>query len=98
MPMLELPTLPVPQLRRFLAQIHERVLTPQEFVTKYGVTQQQLADILGVSLSLVKSWFAKEAPRPPEQRYLDRLAEIDALLTIQALIPNHIRQILPNDK
>jgi hypothetical protein len=52
---------------------------------------------LGVSVQLVKTWFARENPREPEQKYLDRLAEIDALLEIKKVIdekiPPHLKDL-----
>ncbi|MEO0684112.1 MAG: XRE family transcriptional regulator, partial [Cyanobacteria bacterium J06649_11] len=57
----------------------------------------QLAELLGVSVQLVKTWFAREKPREPEQKYLDRLAEIDALLEIKKVIdekiPPHLKDL-----
>jgi len=72
-------------------------LHPRDFIKKYQLTQAQLAELLGVSIQLVKSWFAHENPREPEQRYLHRLEEIDALLeirkTIDAKIPPHLHKL-----
>ena len=80
-----------------MRSIPYKALHPRDFVEKYQITQAQLAELLGVSLQLVKTWFAREKPREPEQRYLDRLSEIDALLeirkTIDAKIPPHLRQL-----
>lgn len=81
---------------------------PREFVDKYDLTQAQLAELLGVSVQLVKTWFAHQNPRQPEQRYLDRLAEIDALLEIKKVIdankkaidtkmPPHLRNLFNLD-
>lgn len=78
-----------------------QTLHPRDFASKYQLTQVQLADLLGVSLQLVKTWFARESPRQPEQRYLDRLSEIDALLEIRkvidAKIPKHLRSLFNLD-
>jgi DNA-binding transcriptional regulator YiaG len=80
-----------------MRSIHQSTLHPREFIQKYDLTQAQLAELLGVSIQLVKTWFAREEPREPEQRYLDRLSEIDALLeirkTIDAKIPPHLRKL-----
>ena len=70
------------ELLKFMRSIHCKALHPHEFIEKYQLTQAQLAELLGVSVQLVKTWFARENPRKPEQRYLDRLAEIDALLEL----------------
>ena len=70
---------------------------PRDFIEKYQLTQAQLAELLGVSLQLVKTWFARENPREPEQKYLDSLAEIDALLEIKKVIdkkiPPHLKDL-----
>ncbi len=82
--------------------LYSQTLHPRDFTEKYQLTQAQLADLLGVSLQLVKTWFARENPRQPEQRYLDRLSEIDALLEIKKLIdakiPSHLRSLFNLDK
>jgi transcriptional regulator with XRE-family HTH domain len=77
--------------------MNDTISHPREFLIKYKITQAELAEVLGVSIQLVKSWFAHSEPRQPEQRYLDRLCEIDALLEIQKIIntkvPPHIRRL-----
>ncbi len=78
------------QLLKFMRSIRCKTLHPRDFVKKYQLTQAQLAELLGVSVQLVKTWFAREDPRQPEQRYLDRLAEIDALLEIKKVIDEKI--------
>lgn len=55
---------------------------PKEFAAKYDLTQDELADLLGVSPSLIKQWASPSNPRMPEQRHIDRLSEIDALIEI----------------
>ncbi len=81
----------------FIRHIHTKTLHPRAFIKKYGLSQPQLADLLGVSIGLVRTWFARESPRQPEQRYLDRLAEIDALLEIKKVIdeklPPHLQEL-----
>ena len=70
---------------------------PRDFIEKYQLTQAQLAELLGDSVQHVKTWFARENPREPEQKYLDRLAEIDALLEIKKVIdkkiPPHLKDL-----
>jgi predicted transcriptional regulator len=89
------------QLIKFMRSIRRRTLHPREFIEKYQLTQAQLAELLGVSLPLVKTWFKHNNPREPEQRYLDRLAEIDALLEIKKVIdekmPAHLRKLFDLD-
>ncbi len=86
-----------PLLLKFIRRLRKKQLHPREFVDKYNLTQAQLAELLGVSLGLVKTWFQREEPRQPEQRYLDRLSEIDALLEIKQKIdeklPPHLRSL-----
>ena len=78
---------------------------PKEFCTKYALTQDELADLLGVSPSLVKQWVSPSTPRTPEQRHLDRLSEIDTLIEIlkmlremveilTAKLPPHLSKLL----
>ncbi|MDZ8025979.1 MAG: helix-turn-helix transcriptional regulator [Nostoc sp. DedQUE11] len=78
------------KLLKFMRSIRCKTLHPRDFTEKYQLTQAQLAELLGVSIQLVKTWFARENPRQPEQRYLDRLAEIDALLEIKKVIDEKI--------
>lgn len=80
----------VRSLLKFMRSIRCKTLHPRDFIKKYQLTQAQLAELLGVSIQLVKTWFAKEDPRQPEQRYLDRLSEIDALLEIKKVIDEKI--------
>jgi predicted transcriptional regulator len=84
-------------LLKFMRSIRTKALHPRDFALKYDLTQVQLAELLGVSLPLVKTWFARENPREPEQRYIDRLSEIDALLeikkTINEKIPPHLQKL-----
>ncbi|BAZ18843.1 hypothetical protein NIES4071_107280 (plasmid) [Calothrix sp. NIES-4071] len=86
----------------FMRHIRTNVLHPRAFIKKYGLSQPQLAELLGVSLPLVRTWFARESPRQPEQRYLDRLAEIDALLEIKKVIdeklPPHLQELFNLNK
>ncbi|MBD2609262.1 MAG: helix-turn-helix transcriptional regulator [Tolypothrix carrinoi HA7290-LM1] len=88
-------------LLKFMRSIRSKALHPRNFVEKYQLTQAQLAELLGVSVQLVKTWFAREDPREPEQKYLDRLAEIDALLEIKKVIdekiPPHLRKLFHLD-
>lgn len=85
------------QLLKFMRSIRRLALHPRDFVEKYELTQAQLAELLGVSVQLVKTWFGRENPREPEQKYLDRLAEIDALLEIKKVIdekiPPHLKSL-----
>lgn len=85
------------ELLKFMRSIRYKALHPRDFIEKYQLTQAQLAELLGVSLQLVKTWFARENPREPEQKYLDRLAEIDALLEIKKVIdekiPPHLKDL-----
>ncbi|MCG6138728.1 MAG: XRE family transcriptional regulator [Nostoc sp. LLA-1] len=78
------------QLLKFMRSIRCKTLHPRDFIEKYQLTQAQLAELLGVSIQLVKTWFGREEPRQPEQKYLDRLAEIDALLEIKKVIDEKI--------
>jgi transcriptional regulator with XRE-family HTH domain len=78
---------------------------PKDFAEKYDLTQEELAELLGVSASLAKKWFSRSSPRLPEQRHMDRLGEIDTLVetyklliqlskTLAEKLPPHIRQLL----
>lgn len=86
-----------PLLLKFIRRLRKKQLHPREFVDKYNLTQPQLAELLGVSLGLVRTWFQREEPRQPEQRYIDRLSEIDALLEIKQKIdekiPSHLKSL-----
>jgi transcriptional regulator with XRE-family HTH domain len=85
-----------------MRSIRCNTLHPRDFIEKYQLTQAQLAELLGVSVQLVKTWFQRENPRQPEHRYLDRLAEIDALLEIKKVIdekiPPHLQALFNLDK
>ncbi|MBA3920511.1 MAG: XRE family transcriptional regulator [Nostocaceae cyanobacterium] len=73
-----------------------------DFIEKYKINQLQLALLLGVFIPLVRTWFALRNPRQLEQRYLDRLSEIDALLEITKVIdeklPPHLQALFNLDK
>jgi transcriptional regulator with XRE-family HTH domain len=86
-------------LLKFVRSIRTKALHPRDFIQKYQLTQAQLAELLGVSVQLIKTWFQRENPR---QRYLDRLAEIDALLEIKKVIdekiPPHLQALFDFNK
>jgi transcriptional regulator with XRE-family HTH domain len=85
-----------------MRRIRTNTLQPRDFIKKHKINQLQLAELLGVSIPLVRTWFARENPREPEQRYLDRLSEIDALLEIKKVIdeklPPHLQALFNLDK
>ncbi|MBW4499661.1 MAG: XRE family transcriptional regulator [Scytonema hyalinum WJT4-NPBG1] len=89
-------------LLKYIRSIRCKALHPRDFIEKYQLTQAQLAELLGVSVQLVKTWFQRENPRQPEQKYLDRLAEIDALLEIKKVIdekiPPHLKSLFNGNK
>jgi transcriptional regulator with XRE-family HTH domain len=56
---------------------------PQEFMGRWGLDQQQLADRLGITAAAVARWFYPPTSSnygPPHPRHLARLAELDLLL------------------
>lgn len=65
---------------QYLYLVRKGTLEPRQFIKKWGINQIRLAELLGVSLSLVRGWMQKRNPRIPEQRHLDRLTEIDWIL------------------
>lgn len=68
-------------------------MEPREFVSKWGITRDELASLTSKSLPTVNRWFADEAKRDPGAEVLTLLASIDALWTARASLdglPSHI--------
>lgn len=85
---------------QYLHLVRKGILEPKQFIDKWGINQIKLAELLGVSISLVRDW-CKRNPRIPEKRHLDRLSEIDWILEHGRMhqqmydqIPNHLKQLL----
>ncbi|WP_396426468.1 helix-turn-helix domain-containing protein [Leptolyngbya sp. FACHB-261] len=64
-------------------------------MARWAITQEQLADLLGVSRSAVAHWFSaldsKHKRNPPES-VKRQLAEINALWSLYENEPEHLRQ------
>ncbi len=70
-------------------------MTPQQFYTKWAVTQDELAEICCRSLSTVDRWFTQgRSHRPPTFNDLRHLALMDFLLEHFEEIPQALWKLL----
>lgn len=84
-------------------------MEPIEFVKKWELSKKDLAELLGLKQAQVDRWFFPAEAKNhqvPKQSHLDRLSEIDLLLTLRDAIEDaarsptmeRISQIIPSKK
>lgn len=86
-----------PRHLKMLRILRSRILEPQEFIDKWGVSRQQLAELLDLSSLQVNRWFLSPdatTKQEVQEKHKRRLAEIDYILEAIEKAPPHLRRII----
>ena len=89
------------QWQRILDFIYsEIIMTPQQFMEKWGVTQQFIAELCQCDVKTVKRWLAEDQNYPPSLRcHQWELALADLILGDFEGLPDNLKTLLcPNWK
>lgn len=79
-----------------IESIRSSTVQPQDFRNKWNATNKDLSKLLGVSISYVERWFLDPSSpnhRTPEQKYCERLSEIDYILRSLDEAPQSIKDL-----
>lgn len=80
---------------KLIYQLRDNPLHPKDFKEKWQCTNDDLAELLGITRGQVERWFfSSEAKnyKEPDERHTRRLSEIDYMWRNLAECPEHIKE------
>lgn len=79
---------------KLIYDVRSKPLHPKDFKQKWQCTNDDIAELLGVTRGLVERWFFSPGAKnykDPDENYTRRLAEIDYMWRNLADCPPHIK-------